>query len=131
MYTDIRIPCREKIDRFHNMDTIKFFFKNKEKKMWWRGMCFGVMFLCFCLFVSALFVPNMFRGTNLSAFPMGNVTLTLINDISDEEPPRPFKATFRDKGRQTQDVGDALSKGISMEIETIWFAYGEETPYLH
>lgn len=114
------------------MDTIKFFFKNKEKKMWWRGLCFGVMFLCFCIFVSALFVPKMFRrGTNLSAFPMGNVTLTLINDISANEPLRPFKTTFRDKGRQTQDADDALRKGISMEIETIWFAYDEETQYLH
>ena len=134
-------------------------------------MCFGVMFLCSSLFVSALFVPKMFRGgTNLSAFPMGNVTLTLINDISAEVPPRPFNATFWDvtvhphpcpppsmgrdggnkrspplvggdrgggklslvnKGRQTQDVDNALDKEIPMEIETIWFTYGEETQYLH
>lgn len=133
MYTDILKPCRERIDRFHSMDTIKFFFKNKEKKMWWRGMCFGVMFLCSCIFVSAMFVSEMFhRGTNLSTFPMGNLTLTLKNDtsaISVEEPPRPFKTTFRNKGRQTQDVDNALDKKISMEV--IWFAYGEETQYLH
>lgn len=112
------------------MDTIKFFFKNKEKKMLRRDRCFDVVFLCSCLFGSALFVSDMFhRGTNLSAFPMGNLTLTLTNDISAEEPPRPCKTTFRNKGRQTQDVDDALSKEISMGIETIWFAYDEETPY--
>ena len=130
---DILKPCREKFDRFHSMDTIKFFFKNNEKKRLQRGRCFGVMFLCSCLFVSALFVSEMFhRGTNLSTFPMGNLTLTLINDtssISVEEPPRPFKTTFMNKGRQTQDVDDSLDKKISMEV--IWFAYGEETYYLY
>jgi len=69
--------------------------------------------------------------TNLSLYPMRSLTPTLINDISAEEPPRPFNATFRDKGRQTQDVDDVLSKKISTEIETIWFAYDEETQYLH
>ena len=115
------------------MDTNKFFFKNKEKKMLRRHRCFGVMFLCSCLFVSALFVSKMFdRRTNLSTFPMGNLTLTLINDtssISVEEPPRPFKTTFRNKGRQTQDIDNALDKEIPMEV--LWFGYGEETYCLY
>ena len=113
------------------MHIIKLFFKNNEKKMLRRVRCFGVMFLCSCLFVSSLFVSKMFhRGTNLSAFPMGNLTLTLINDtssISVEEPPRPFKTTFRNKGRQKHDVDDTLDKKNSMEV--IWFAYGELVYY--
>ena len=114
---------------------MKVFSKNKEKKMFRRDRCFDVVFFCSCLFVSTLFVSEMFhRGTNLSTFPMGNVTSTLINDISAisvEEPSRPCKTTFRNKGRQTQDVDDALIKEISMGIEAIWFAYDEETQYFH
>ena len=150
---------------------MKGFFKKKEKKMIGSGIRFCVIFLCICIFVCALTMPEMFhRGTSLSVFPMGNVTLTLINDISAEEPPRPFNATFGDvtvhphpcpppsmgrdggnkrspplvggdrgggklslvnKGRQTQDVDNALDKEIPMEMEAIWFAYGEETQYLH
>ncbi len=107
------------------MDTIKFFFKNREKKMWWRGLCFGVMFLCSSRFVSPLFVPRTFQmKTNLSTYPTRSLTPTLINDISAEEPPSISKTTLRDKKRQTQDVDDALS----VEMEVIWFAYGEETP---
>ena len=111
------------------MDIIKFFFKNKEKKMLRTGRCFSVVFCCSCLFVSALFVSEMFhRGTNLSTFPMGNLTLTLISDtssISVEEPPRPLKITIRNNGRKTHDVGNVLDKEISMEMEVVWFAYGE------
>ncbi len=117
------------------MGTMKFFSKNKEKKMLRRDRCFDVVFLCSCLFVSALFVSEMHHmSANLSTFPMGNLTSTLINDISAisvEEPPRPCKTTFRNKGRQTQDVDNALDKEIPMEMEAIWFAYDEETQYLH
>lgn len=69
-----------------------------------RGRCIGVVVLCSCLFVCALIVSEMLhRGTKLSTFPMGNVTLTLINDtsaISAGEPPCPFETTFGTKGRK-------------------------------
>ncbi len=111
------------------MDAIKYFFKNREKKMWWRWLCFCVMFLCSSRFVSPLFVPRTFQmKTNLSLYAMRSLTPTLINDISAEEPPSTSKTTFRDKKRQTQDVDDAFSKEISVEMEVLWFAYGEETP---
>ena len=111
------------------MDTIRFFFKNREKRMWWRCLCFGVMFLCSSLFVSPLFVPRTFQmRANLSPYPTRSLTPTLVNDISAEESPSTSKTILRDKKRQTRDVDDALSKEISVEMEILWFAYGEEIP---